>query len=184
MQIQTLTFTDGTTIVYELSYKKIRNINLRIGIDGIIKVSAPKGVPLTRVEKFLSDKQAFIFRAKNRAEKMKKEELLTEVLPDKKVIYDKFFSILSENFPLFAAYKIPFPTLKVRKMNSRWGSCNVVKKIITLNSRLYFKEDYLIKYVVLHELSHLVYADHSKNFYAVLKSVMPDYKQAEKLLNK
>lgn len=184
MQIQTLTFTDGMTIGYKLSYKKIRNINLRIGIDGIIKVSAPKGVPLTRIEKFLSEKQAFIFRAKSRAEKMKREERTDEVLPDKKVIYDKFFAILSENFPLFADYKIPFPSLKVRKMNSRWGSCNVVKKIVTLNSRLYLKEDYLIKYVVLHELSHLVYADHSKNFYAVLKSVMPDYKQAEKLLNK
>lgn len=184
MQKHTFTFTDGTTIEYELSYKNIRNLNLRTGIDGIIKVSAPKGVPLTRIEKFLSKKQAFILRVKRRAENVKREELSAEVLPDKKVIYDKFFGILSENFLLFADYKIPFPTLKVRKMNSRWGSCNVVKKIVTLNSRLYFKEDYLIKYVVLHELSHLVYADHSQNFYAVLKSVMPDYKRAEKLLKK
>ena len=91
MQIQTLTFTDGTTIGYELSYKKICNINLRIGIDGIIKVSAPKGVPLTRIEKFLSEKQAFIFRAKSRAEKMKNGR--TKFCPIKKL-----FTI---NFSLF-----------------------------------------------------------------------------------
>lgn len=177
---RTLTLNGGTLVVYELTYKKIRNINLRIGIDGKVKVSAPYGVPDSRIEKFLSDKRDFITRAYGRAVKIQKE---AAVEVSKSAVYAKFDKILKECYKKFEEYSLPFPMLKVRKMKCRWGSCNVVKKTVTLNSALYFKDDGIIEYVVCHELTHLVHADHSKKFYSVLSKILPDYKERERSLN-
>ena len=61
-------------------------------------------------------------------------------------------------------------------MRTRWGSCNKAKGYINLNLDLITKKKEFIEYVVLHELAHLVYANHSKDFYALISKHMPDYK--------
>lgn len=72
--------------------------------------------------------------------------------------------------------KIPFPMLKIRKMTSRWGVCNIKTKTITLNLELIKRETKYLDYVIVHELSHLIYADHSNNFWALVEENMPEYK--------
>ncbi len=72
--------------------------------------------------------------------------------------------------------KIPFPMLKIRKMTSRWGVCNTKTKTITLNLELIKRETKYLDYVIVHELSHLIYADHSNNFWALVEENMPEYK--------
>ncbi|CAA6815572.1 MAG: Putative predicted metal-dependent hydrolase [uncultured Campylobacterales bacterium] len=73
-------------------------------------------------------------------------------------------------------------SLKIRKMKTRWGSCNHTKRYINLNSELIKKPTPAIEYVILHELAHLIHPNHSKEFYSCIESFMPDYKQREKLL--
>jgi predicted metal-dependent hydrolase len=51
-----------------------------------------------------------------------------------------------------------------RKMKARWGSCHVKNKVLIFNIALKFLPDDLIKYVVLHEMAHLIVPNHSKNF--------------------
>jgi predicted metal-dependent hydrolase len=76
-----------------------------------------------------------------------------------------------------------FPKIKVRSMTSRWGSCNKAKGVVTFNLRLIEAEDDLIAYVALHEMCHMVYADHGRDFHALMASLMPDYKARRKKLN-
>ena len=78
--------------------------------------------------------------------------------------------------------KIPYPTLTIRKMKSRWGVCNVKTKRITLNLELMKKLEVCLDYVIVHELSHLVYADHSSKFWSLVEENYPDYKKVRKLL--
>ena len=87
---------------------------------------------------------------------------------------DKIYQI----FP----YRIPYPSLTIRKMKSRWGVCNVKLKKITLNLELIKKDIVYLDYVIVHELSHLVHANHSKEFWKVVSEVMPDYKKIRKEL--
>ncbi|WOC33160.1 MULTISPECIES: M48 family metallopeptidase [Caproicibacterium] len=68
-------------------------------------------------------------------------------------------------------------TLRIRRMTSRWGSCIPAKNIITLSTRLLELPLPCIQAVVLHEYVHFLHADHSKDFYAELERVMPDYRQ-------
>lgn len=77
---------------------------------------------------------------------------------------------------------LPDFSLKVRKMKTRWGVCNYTKKTITLNSELIAKDVTLIDYVIIHELCHFKYQDHSKNFWNEVSKYYPYYKNARKML--
>ena len=70
----------------------------------------------------------------------------------------------------------PINHISFKHMRTRWGSCNKAKGYINLNLDLITKKKEFIEYVVLHELAHLVYANHSKDFYALISKHMPDYK--------
>ena len=72
----------------------------------------------------------------------------------------------------------------VRKMTMRWGSCNSRKGYINLSLNLIEKAPELVEYVVLHELTHLIYPHHQKSFYGFIAALMPDFRSREKRLNK
>lgn len=71
---------------------------------------------------------------------------------------------------------IPYPDLKIRKMKSRWGVCNTRTKTVTLNLELIKRDTKYLDYVIIHELSHLIYADHSTHFWSLVSENMPEYK--------
>ena len=73
--------------------------------------------------------------------------------------------------------KIPYPSLKIRKMTSRWGVCNIKLKTITLNLELIKRDTKYLDYVIVHELSHLIHGDHSSSFWKLVEENMPDYKK-------
>jgi len=60
---------------------------------------------------------------------------------------------------------LKYKEIKYKKLKSRWGSCSSAK-VLTFNSELMKVDKDLIDYVVVHELSHLVHMNHSKNFHA------------------
>lgn len=77
---------------------------------------------------------------------------------------------------------IDFPTIKVKDMRSRWGSCIPSKKILTFNVHLMEYPLPAAEYVVAHEFTHFLQANHSARFYEELARYMPDYKQRERIL--
>ena len=86
-------------------------------------------------------------------------------------------------YPYFEKYVPVFPQLKFRKMTSRWGSCQPTGNILTFNTLLIEAPVECIEYVVAHEFTHFLEANHSKNFYNRLEKIMPDWKERKKLLN-
>jgi len=88
----------------------------------------------------------------------------------------------SRRLALFATkLGVPTPELFLSNARSRWGSCNS-RKEIRLNWRLLQAPPHIINYVVCHELAHLKEMNHSAKFWAVVGSIFPDYKTAEKEL--
>lgn len=88
--------------------------------------------------------------------------------------YDFYYQKFEEN--------IPKPTLKIRSMTTRWGVCNKKSKTITLNSNLIKYPLECLDYVIVHELSHLVHFDHSKEFWKTVEYYFPEYKKYRKIL--
>ena len=66
-----------------------------------------------------------------------------------------------------------------RAMVSQWGNCRPQRGILTFNTRLLAAPVRCIEYVVMHEFTHFLYADHSRNFYGFVAQELPDWKQLE-----
>lgn len=84
---------------------------------------------------------------------------------------------------IFKKYGLNQPKILVRKMKTLWGSCTPSKDKITLNEYLLKADIRCIQYVILHELTHLIYPNHSKEFYDFLTIHMPDWKERKKQLD-
>lgn len=80
-------------------------------------------------------------------------------------------------------YNIKIPKLEIRQMKSRWGSCIPSNNKVIFNLNLIKTPMCCIEYVVLHELSHFKYQNHSKNFYNFITIFMPDWKERKKILD-
>ncbi len=77
---------------------------------------------------------------------------------------------------------LPAPgPVNVRKMKRRWGTCHS-SGAIWFNRELVKKEQELIDYVIIHELCHLVHHNHSKEYYALLGSIIPNFRELRKRL--
>lgn len=93
-----------------------------------------------------------------------------------KIIFKEHLDMMYEKF----TKSIPYPALKIRKMTSRWGVCNIRTKTITLNLELIKRDIKYLDYVIVHELSHLIHANHSKDFWLLVEENMPEYKKYRK----
>ena len=101
-----------------------------------------------------------------------------------KTAKDLFQNKINEFYNLyFRKFNINKPVLQIRKMKTMWGNCNQQKSLITLNKYL-LKADLLsIEYVVLHELTHLIYPKHNSDFYDFLTIHMPNWKERKMYLD-
>lgn len=79
-------------------------------------------------------------------------------------------------------YKLPKFSIRYRKMTTRWGVCNNKLKVITLNTLLIKKNLKYLNYVIVHELSHFIHQNHSKEFWKVVEENCKDYKKIRKEL--
>lgn len=98
-----------------------------------------------------------------------------------KYILKVYQSRLKINYDLFNE-EIPYPTLKIRDMKTRWGVCNKKNKTVTLNKRLINYDIDKLDYVIIHELCHFVYFDHSRNFWSLVNKYCNNYKKIKKEL--
>ena len=87
---------------------------------------------------------------------------------------DYYYHLFEEN--------IPIPNLKIRKMTSRWGVCNIKNHNVTLNLELSKYNIECLNYVIVHELSHFIHPNHSKDFWLLVSKYYPNYKEIRKYL--
>ena len=99
----------------------------------------------------------------------------------KKTALDIFTRVFDACFLNFETRKKK-PQLKIRRMKSKWGVCNVTENIITLNLELIKLDPKCLEYVIYHELCHLHHPDHSKNFWNEVEIYVPSYKKIKKMM--
>ena len=98
-----------------------------------------------------------------------------------KYIYNIYNERLNYWYNVFEE-NIPVPNLKIRKMTSRWGVCNIKNKNVTLNLELSKYDIDALDYVIVHELSHFIHPNHSKEFWSLVSKYYPQYKEVRKYL--
>lgn len=193
--------------IYLVERKKIKNIYFRVKEDLKIYISANPLISQKRIEKLLFENALELEKLYNKV-KNKKDKLI--YLGDKlsfeyencnpriennhiygrneeecqSYIYNLAYEVF--NFRLtqikYNFSDLPEFKLRVRKMKTRWGVCNKKSMSVTLNIELITKGVNLIDYVIIHELCHFKYMDHSKEYWAYVEKYYPYYKKARKEL--
>ena len=195
-----------------VDYKNNKNLYARINEDLKIYVTCNKYFSEKKILDFIEKNKKSFVRMYNRQVKLKEENNYYYYLGNKcvivydesinKPIFDDNMIIVKDKKMLDKFYKdetrrifqarldymatmynnIPKYSLRIRNMKTRWGVCNRANNVITLNSELIKKDITLLDYVCVHELSHFIHADHSKNFWYEVSLRYPDYKEARKRL--
>lgn len=76
----------------------------------------------------------------------------------------------------------PFPQISLKYMTSRWGSYSPNTHHISMSSRLIHYPVVCLEYVLLHEYAHILEGNHSRRFYKIIETYMPEYKEYNRLL--
>jgi predicted metal-dependent hydrolase len=95
-----------------------------------------------------------------------------------RVFHERLVAML----PRFQHLGLSQPSLTIKPLQARWGSCTGSRSI-TLNLRLMQVPKQYIDYVIVHELCHLVEHNHSKRFYLLLDRMLPDWRERRRRLN-
>ena len=167
-------------IEYDFQYKRVKNINLRIKPDGSIHISANRRVSQKVIEDFILSKADFIIKALDKYKDMAEEPQKQYFSEDE--IRNVILKFCENAYPYYEKLGIKYPQIKFRSMVSRWGSCHPLKGILTFNTNLMFAPSACVEYVVLHEFTHFLQANHSGKFYEELEKVCPDWKERRKRL--
>ena len=108
---------------------------------------------------------------------VKDEKMLSKWLKDEIIkVFDERYVHVFNNFH----ENIKSPILKIRNMKTRWGVYNRKNHTITLNSKLIEFEIEKIDYVIIHELSHIIHFNHSKEFWNLVSKYCSNYKRIRK----
>lgn len=166
-------FGGDQTISYELTYKKIKHINLRISPDGKVRVSAPFGVGRKQVEEALLAKEKWLRNGILQAEH--RRQSLAAPYYGETELFSVILRLCQTVYPYYRARGIPYPRIKFRKMTSQWGNCRPKQGILTFSKNLCYAPYECIQYVVWHEWTHFLVPGHSSEFYEELSLVCPDW---------
>ena len=165
---------NNVKIKYDLQYKNVKNINLRIKSDGSIHVSANVNIPQKLIDDFLESKQYFILNAVEQMQKRSQKP--NHMYYSENELKELILNICESVYPYYGARGINYPQIKFRKMVSRWGSCQPQKGILTFSTNLMYVTADCIEYVVHHEFTHFLQANHSAAFYEELEKVCPNWR--------
>lgn len=94
---------------------------------------------------------------------------------------------LAQQIEKFAAFwqkrlRLTAAGWRIRKMKTRWGTCNTFSRMITINYNLVRLPVECLEYIIVHELAHLYEPSHRSRFKNFLTQNLPDWKQRESLL--
>ena len=169
-------------IRYELTRKKVKNLNIRVREDGTVAVSVPLRTSAEAADRFVAEQAQWIAEAQ--ARQLARAERQTETpLPPKEVVLAYFTAMSDAVYPAFAeVLGGQKPTIKVRSMVSRWGVCAMAKRQITFALQLYNMPPAAQIYVVVHEYCHFLQPNHSPAVWTEVAKLLPDWKARRELL--
>lgn len=106
----------------------------------------------------------------------------------KKVLEKWYRARLREQIPwLIAKWEpkagVTVSEVRIRKMKTRWGSCNAASRWITLNLELVKKPASSLEYILVHEMVHLVERKHNDNFRGMMDMLLPAWRLMRDELN-
>lgn len=165
-----------------------KTVAIQVNSDLSITVRAPHFASEKDIEEILMKKEAWISKHIEEIKTRKKRfesECTDKFTPEKiKLLADKALEVIPMRVEYFANIMgVTYGNITIRNQKTRWGSCSSEGNL-NFNCRLLFVPDRIVDYVVIHELAHRRFMNHSKAFWKEVEKYMPDYKEQKKLLSR
>lgn len=172
-------------IAYTLKQKKgTQYLRLAVLVDGTVRVTAPRSVRLSVIEKLLQEKGEWLlekFRGlrltTSRPTKAERQARYREYKPVAQKLIEARLSFFNQH------YQYTYRRVSIRDQKTRWGSCSS-QQTLSFNYRLALLSSEMVDYVVVHELCHLREPNHSARFWALVAETVPDFRERRAALRK
>lgn len=97
-----------------------------------------------------------------------------------KVLYNWYRDRLKQKLPALVGkwekiINVRVSELRLRKMKTKWGTCNVRERRIWLNLELAKYSDSILEFILVHEMVHFLERSHNKKFYKLMDKYLPDW---------
>lgn len=166
----------GKRIKYKIVKSRIKNLYIHIK-EGEVTVKAPIRLKEDSIHKFVYKKAKWIYEKVTEYQKQPHEKEIFEESDS-----NRLELIVKKNIEKYSEIlQIRPKKVRIKEIKYAWGSCSS-KQNITINLKLAKKDEKIIEYVVLHEMCHLKQMNHSKEFWKLVETQMPQYKTYKKAL--
>jgi len=168
---------------YTLKRSKRKTLSLQVTPELTVLVRAPMRVAKRDIERFVGAHHDWIL------EHMEEQRRYNEAHPapteaETDLLRKRAKEIIPERVARYAAVMELTPAaVKITAAKTRYGSCSG-KNSLNFSCLLMRYPLEAVDYVVVHELAHIVHKNHGREFYALVESVLPDWKTRRALLKK
>lgn len=165
----------------EVRRSKRKSVAIKITADMQIVVFVPLYVSDNEIERMVISKSKWIdehmLKVQSTIDERSKLEKIT--FEQVKELADQAVEYIPKRVKYYAEKEnFVYNKITIKNLVSRWGSCST-KGNLNFNCLLMLTPDYVIDYIVVHELCHLREMNHSEKFWAEVEKIMPDYQRAE-----
>ena len=164
-----------------------KTMALEVREDGSVIARVPDTSPDDEIIWLFEQRRDWVFEKLALQKQRQKEKNSTGAKPFDTLTKEEDEMILKKfvDRTFFYAKKmgVTFRRITIRDQKTRWGSCSA-KGNLSFNYQLYYLPEELMDYVIIHELAHRVYMNHSRDFWALVEKYCPDYKVRRAELNK
>ena len=165
----------------EVRRSKRKSAAIKITADMQIVVFVPLYVSDNEIERMVISKSKWIdehmLKVQSTVDERSKLEKIT--FEQVKELADQAVEYIPKRVKYYAKKEnFIYNKIIIKNLVSRWGSCST-KGNLNFNCLLMLTPDYVIDYIVVHELCHLREMNHSEKFWAEVEKIMPDYQRAE-----
>lgn len=137
-------------------------------------------VPATQTKIKLTQRQLIFYCSQRIAKNNQKLYFDKAMLELSEAMFQPYIQHCFAHFKTF--YTTPNPQWNIKNMKRQWGNYSKKQHRITLNVKLLHLSDICLKSVIYHELCHTQYFSHGPRFYLLLDKVMPNWREADRLL--
>lgn len=173
---------------YKIVYSNRKTIAIQILRDGQIIVRSPAHCSRAYIDNFVKKKESWILKHLEQAKTLEEQKTAAgykhpPLSEEKRKQYIEIArDIFSRKTEYYAQImRISYGRISIREQKTRWGSCSS-KGNLNYNWRLILAPEEVLDYVIVHELAHRREMNHSKAFYDIVESVLPDYRKSRKWL--
>ena len=159
---------------------RTKRVSLSVSHDGSVAVTIPYSLTENVAERFLQEKANWLFSRLEFFKQFEERIIIKKTIKDYAENKEKALSLVKSKVVYFSKlYEFEYNRISVRNQKTRWGSCSK-KRNINFNYKILFLTERLADYIIVHELCHTKELNHSKNFWNLVKEILPDYKKLRK----